>query len=205
MNRFVMADPQWCTGCKTCLAACSDVHKKQGLQQHPRLSLVCTPEQTAPVQCHHCEDAPCQQVCPVNAISRHDDAIQLNETLCIGCKLCALVCPFGAITAAGSGPVDAPALYQHQAEEPLNDIPESSPTLHPLLRWQVGVQAVAVKCDLCYFLPEGPACIRACATNALQLVTDKVLHQQMKQKQHLAATCLADTGLDSFSSTSEQG
>lgn len=156
MNRFVMADPQWCTGCKTCLAACSDVHKKQGLQQHPRLVLVCTPEQTAPVQCHHCEDAPCQQVCPVNAISRHDDAIQLNETLCIGCKLCALVCPFGAITAAGSGPVDAPALYQHQAEEPLNDIPESSPTLHPLLRWQVGVQAVAVKCDLCYFLPEGP-------------------------------------------------
>lgn len=90
MNRFVMADPQWCTGCKTCLAACSDVHKKQGLQQHPRLALVCTPEQTAPVQCHHCEDAPCQQVCPVNAISRHDDAIQLNETLCIGCKLCAL-------------------------------------------------------------------------------------------------------------------
>ncbi len=70
MNRFVMADPQWCTGCKTCLAACSDVHKKQGLQQHPRLALVCTPEQTAPVQCHHCEDAPCQQVCPVNAISR---------------------------------------------------------------------------------------------------------------------------------------
>lgn len=65
MNRFVMADPQWCTGCKTCLAACSDVHKKQGLQQHPRLALVCTPEQTAPVQCHHCEDAPCQQVCPV--------------------------------------------------------------------------------------------------------------------------------------------
>lgn len=38
MNRFVMADPQWCTGCKTCLAACSDVHKKQGLQQHPRLA-----------------------------------------------------------------------------------------------------------------------------------------------------------------------
>lgn len=74
MNRFVMADPQWCTGCKTCLAACSDVHKKQGLQQHPRLALVCTPEQTAPVQCHHCEDAPCQQVCPVTPLTKNAES-----------------------------------------------------------------------------------------------------------------------------------
>lgn len=36
MNRFVVAEPLWCTGCNTCLAACSDVHKTQGLQQHPR-------------------------------------------------------------------------------------------------------------------------------------------------------------------------
>lgn len=27
MNRFVVAEPLWCTGCNTCLAACSDVHK----------------------------------------------------------------------------------------------------------------------------------------------------------------------------------
>lgn len=33
MNRFVVAEPLWCTGCNTCLAACSDVHKTQGLQQ----------------------------------------------------------------------------------------------------------------------------------------------------------------------------
>ncbi len=30
MNRFVVAEPLWCTGCNTCLAACSDVHKTQG-------------------------------------------------------------------------------------------------------------------------------------------------------------------------------
>lgn len=39
MNRFVVAEPLWCTGCNTCLAACSDVHKTQGLQQHPRLAI----------------------------------------------------------------------------------------------------------------------------------------------------------------------
>ncbi|STF92832.1 hydrogenase 4 Fe-S subunit [Escherichia coli] len=115
MNRFVVAEPLWCTGCNTCLAACSDVHKTQGLQQHPRLALAKTSTLTAPVVCHHCEEAPCLQVCPVNAISQRDDAIQLNESLCIGCKLCAVVCPFGAISATGSRPVNAPAQYVFQS------------------------------------------------------------------------------------------
>lgn len=88
MNRFVIADPEWCIGCNTCLAACSDVHKTEGLQYHPRLTLVKTDTKTAPVMCRHCDDAPCKQVCPVNAISFKDDAVYLNETLCIGCKLC---------------------------------------------------------------------------------------------------------------------
>ncbi len=57
MNRFVVAEPLWCTGCNTCLAACSDVHKTQGLQQHPRLALAKTSTITAPVVCHHCEEA----------------------------------------------------------------------------------------------------------------------------------------------------
>lgn len=79
MNRFVVAEPLWCTGCNTCLAACSDVHKTQGLQQHPRLALAKTSTLTAPVVCHHCEEAPCLQVCPVNAISQRDDAINSTK------------------------------------------------------------------------------------------------------------------------------
>ncbi|BEA04609.1 hypothetical protein VEE15_45920 [Escherichia coli] len=181
MNRFVVAEPLWCTGCNTCLAACSDVHKTQGLQQHPRLALAKTSTLTAPVVCHHCEEAPCLQVCPVNAISQRDDAIQLNESLCIGCKLCAVVCPFGAISASGSRPVNAPAQYVFQAEGSLKDGEENAPTQHALLRWEPGVQTVAVKCDLCDFLPEGPACVRACPNQALRLITDDSLQRQMKE------------------------
>ncbi|VDY32833.1 Hydrogenase-4 component A [Morganella morganii] len=32
MNRFVIADPHLCIGCNTCMAACSETHKQQGLQ-----------------------------------------------------------------------------------------------------------------------------------------------------------------------------
>ncbi|STM81072.1 IS186, transposase [Escherichia coli] len=199
MNRFVVAEPLWCTGCNTCLAACSDVHKTQGLQQHPRLALAKTSTITAPVVCHHCEEAPCLQVCPVNAISQRDDAIQLNESLCIGCKLCAVVCPFGAISASGSRPVNAHAQYVFQAEGSLKNGEENVLPQHALLRWEPGVQTVAVKCDLCDFLPEGPACVRACPNQALRLITDDSLQRQMKEKQRLAASWFANGGEDPIS------
>ena len=201
MNRFVVAEPLWCTGCNTCLAACSDVHKTQGLQQHPRLALAKTSTITAPVVCHHCEEAPCLQVCPVNAISQRDDAIQLNESLCIGCKLCAVVCPFGAISASGSRPVNAHAQYVFQAEGSLKNGEENVLPQHALLRWEPGVQTVAVKCDLCDFLPEGPACVRACPNQALRLITGDSLQRQMKEKQRLAASWFANGGEDPLSLT----
>ncbi len=41
-----------------------------------------------------------------------------------------------------------------------------------LLKWNIGQKTVAVKCDLCYFRPEGPACVSACPHQALILVTE---------------------------------
>lgn len=60
MNRFVIAEPLRCIGCNTCLAACAQTHKEQGLQQHPRLAMTRTGDQTAPILCRQCEDAPCK-------------------------------------------------------------------------------------------------------------------------------------------------
>ena len=51
-----------------------------------------------PVQCRHCDDAPCIKVCPVEAIRQTGDCVQLNESLCIGCNLCAVACPVGCIS-----------------------------------------------------------------------------------------------------------
>ncbi|HBT4629843.1 TPA: 4Fe-4S binding protein, partial [Klebsiella pneumoniae] len=109
MNRFVIADSTVCIGCRTCEAACSETHRQHGLQAMPRLQVMRNEKESAPQMCHHCEDAPCATVCPVNAIQRVDGAVQLNESLCVSCKLCGIACPFGAIEFSGSRPLDIPA------------------------------------------------------------------------------------------------
>jgi Fe-S-cluster-containing hydrogenase component 2 len=52
-----------------------------------------------PVTCQQCEDAPCMNVCPVKAISRDEEtgAVMVDYNICIGCRSCVAVCPFGAM------------------------------------------------------------------------------------------------------------
>jgi Fe-S-cluster-containing hydrogenase component 2 len=52
-----------------------------------------------PMICQHCQDAPCMNVCPVKAISRDEELarVQVDYDICIGCRSCVAVCPFGAM------------------------------------------------------------------------------------------------------------
>ncbi|WP_123246326.1 4Fe-4S dicluster domain-containing protein [Aeromonas dhakensis] len=177
MNRFVIADPKLCIGCGTCMAACSEVHKAQGLQQAPRLTVMRHEQATMPVQCRHCDDAPCSKVCPVEAIRQTGDCVQLNESLCIGCNLCAVACPFGAIQSGGSRPVAVATSYDTYIPSSIRSSnPSTSAGLgcfgEDLLSWEPGVRSIAVKCDLCEFRADGPACVGACPSQALKLVND---------------------------------
>lgn len=177
MNRFVIADPKLCIGCGTCMAACSEVHKAQGLQQAPRLTVMRHEQATMPVQCRHCDDAPCSKVCPVEAIRQTGDCVQLNESLCIGCNLCAVACPFGAIQSGGSRPVAVATSYDTYIPCSIRSSnPSTSAGLRcfgeDLLSWEPGVRSIAIKCDLCEFRADGPACVGACPSQALKLVND---------------------------------
>lgn len=172
MNRFVIAEPKRCIGCNTCMAACTQVHRQHGLQTHPRLTVERDAQGTAPVLCRHCEDAPCAQVCPVNAITQRNNAVVLDEVTCIGCKLCAIACPFGAITPSGSKPLAVPQTFAHHIPvEALTDVPVSVASINPFLSWNAGVKSVAVKCDLCAF-QDKPECVRVCPTQALFVVDE---------------------------------
>ncbi len=51
-----------------------------------------------PKSCLHCDDAPCVTVCPTGASykRRQDGIVLVDESMCIGCGLCAWACPYGA-------------------------------------------------------------------------------------------------------------
>ncbi|SIO92898.1 4Fe-4S dicluster domain-containing protein [Vibrio spartinae] len=191
MKKFVVADPKKCIGCQTCMAACSDVHQKVGLQSHPRLTVVKNNDTTVPVMCRHCEDAPCATVCPVQAITKEADRIFLNESICVGCTLCAVACPFGAIALDGSRPVSHANSYDTyipstpRSSNPSTSVPQTFG--HDLLAWEPGVKSIAVKCDLCEFREDGPACMEVCPTGAIVLVSDEATERSRKLKREVTA------------------
>lgn len=156
---FVAADASRCTGCKACELACFAEHDHQSgsigstvgtvtAPVTPRLYLVRGEGLCLPIQCKHCEDAPCLNACAKCAISRVDGQVIIDQQKCIGCRDCVLACPFGAIAilpvAAGGSTITQPG----------SDLP----------------QKAAFKCDLCQGIEGGPACVRACPNQALRIV-----------------------------------
>jgi len=51
------------------------------------------------VTCLHCEDAPCMEICTVEAIIRDPstNAVVVDPSLCVGCEMCIAACPYGNI------------------------------------------------------------------------------------------------------------
>lgn len=103
MNKFIFANPTLCAGCDACVDACAEAHKTAGLQAQARISIVRNGDAATPITCRQCNNAPCAKICPVGALKMGDGTVELDESKCIGCKLCAVVCPFGVISLSGSG------------------------------------------------------------------------------------------------------
>jgi len=48
--------------------------------------------------CRKCEDAPCIAVCPADALEKDEEGLIIRHTnLCISCKSCVTICPFGTM------------------------------------------------------------------------------------------------------------
>ena len=100
MGRLIF-DFEKCTGCRACELACS--FRKDGVfaPSRSRVKVVRIDEEglDIPIGCEHCDPAPCIAVCPTKALGRSPatDAVLLDRALCIGCKQCMVICPFGAI------------------------------------------------------------------------------------------------------------
>jgi len=102
MKRIVF-DQTKCVGCRVCEAICSLSNEGEFNPEKARIRVIRTFEEgilyKTPVMCMQCENQYCQAVCPAGAISRDGrNAKIVDEKKCIGCKLCEVACPVGAVT-----------------------------------------------------------------------------------------------------------
>jgi len=102
MEKVLMVDVTKCTGCRICELVCSLSHEGECNPLKSRIRVFKIEEEgiDLPCVCQHCDTPLCRDVCPVDAIRRDPDtgAVIIKEELCVGCRACSLVCPYGAIT-----------------------------------------------------------------------------------------------------------
>ena len=135
-------DGDACRACRACEMACSLTHEGAVSPSLARINIAFDEFADEAIVtarfCQQCEDAPCIEACPMDAMSRHPQtgAVIIDAEKCVGCMLCAKACPW--------------------------DIPKRHPD-----------QRLAIKCDLCSDMEEGPACLRFCplAGKALTMET----------------------------------
>jgi Fe-S-cluster-containing dehydrogenase component len=97
----MVIDLERCDGCLECVTACID---ENNTSAGANWMYVMTYEDERTEQenflvrpCQHCDNAPCEKVCPVGA--RHtrdkDGLVLTNYETCIGCRYCQVACPYG--------------------------------------------------------------------------------------------------------------
>ena len=108
-----------------------------------------------PVQCHHCNNAPCVSVCPVEATWQEPDGIVVVDyDWCIGCRYCEAACPYHARRFNWAEPVVPPE--------------EVNPN-QAYLSNRMRPAGVIEKCTFCLHRTRKgllPACLEACPTGA---------------------------------------
>lgn len=167
MTRYGMAiDLSRCIGCNTCAVACK---VSNNLPKDVWWNVVHTEGRDfadtskgtyggemqlswLPVNCMHCENAVCEEVCPTGAtVERDDGIVTVDEETCIGCKSCMEACPYDVRRLIENEP-------EYYLELPIGD---------PAAKSHKG--GTVEKCDFCagrIDRGEKPACMELCPGRA---------------------------------------
>lgn len=151
---YILVDSKKCTGCQSCMMACSLVHEGEVNLSLARIQVMQNilkdwPDDVKIAQCRQCIYAPCVESCPTDAVyvdTLNGNIRTIDEGKCIGCKLCIDNCPHPPHR----------TIWNHLKEK-------------------------AIKCDLCvdtlYWNEKGgidgkQACVEVCPVKAIKFVID---------------------------------
>ena len=104
MRYGFIIDNRKCIGCHACTTACKSEHEvpvgvfRTWVKQVEKGTFPNTRRLFSVMRCNHCTDAPCVEICPVEALYfREDGIVDFDKDRCIGCKSCMQACPYDAL------------------------------------------------------------------------------------------------------------
>jgi molybdopterin-containing oxidoreductase family iron-sulfur binding subunit len=158
-HRWVMViDLRSCDGCGRCTQACQTGHYLDPQQEWIKVYQLQNADGGTffmPRSCMQCQDPPCLRVCPTGAtFATIDGLVLVDQSRCIGCRMCMAACPYEARYFNWSEPTVKPSL-------PTVPTPEFPA---PQIKGTVG------KCVLCVQdIERGklPFCVEGCPMHVL--------------------------------------
>ena len=104
----ILTDLNRCVGCMACMVSCKVINgvpigsywnKMLRIGPYKRKDYKTSNDVDMyylNVQCQHCENPKCVEVCPTGASHKMaDGTVQIDKAKCIGCQFCAMACPYG--------------------------------------------------------------------------------------------------------------
>jgi len=104
MRYGFIIDNRKCIGCHACTTACKAEHEvpvgvnRTWVKQVEKGEFPDTRRLFSVMRCNHCTEAPCVEICPVEALFiREDGIVDFDKERCIACKSCMQACPYDAL------------------------------------------------------------------------------------------------------------
>jgi len=103
---YLLVDTKKCSGCLSCMLACSLVHEGKENLSLSRIQIVQDsfgkfPADITIAQCRQCEDPPCVRACETGALhaEKYNKNVRvIDERKCIGCMRCMQSCPYTPVS-----------------------------------------------------------------------------------------------------------